>query len=86
MSSPNNYYSQEECARRGDEIYARIIQPRITAEDEGKFVVIDVETEAYEIDQDEIAASDRLIVHTPNAQMWLMRIGSRYTHHRRVRP
>jgi len=36
-------YSKEEFARRGDEIYDRDIKPHVTAEDDGKFVVIDIE-------------------------------------------
>ncbi len=78
MSIPQPRYSKEEFAQRGDEIYEREIRPHLKAEDEGKFVVIDIETEAYEIDTDELAASDRLLASHPNAQMWLMRVGSRY--------
>ena len=43
---------------------------------EGKFVAIDIETGAYEVDGDELAASDRLLARLPNAQIWLRRIGS----------
>ena len=71
-------YSKEEFARRGDEIYERDIRPHLTASDAGKFVVIDIETGAYEIDADELAASDRLLARHPEAQVWLIRIGSHY--------
>jgi hypothetical protein len=71
-------YSKKEFARRGDEIYERDIRPTLEAGNEGKFVVIDIETGAYEIDADELAASDRLLARYPNAQIWLIRIGSRY--------
>lgn len=53
-------YSKEEFARRGDEIYDRDIKPHVTAEDDGKFVVIDIETGDYEMDRDELVAHDRL--------------------------
>ena len=75
---PQPRYSKEEFARRGDEIYERDIRPRIEAGDEGKFVVIDIETGAYEIDADELAASDRLVARNSDAQLWVMRVGSRY--------
>jgi hypothetical protein len=78
MSTPQPRYSKEEFAHRGDEFYEREIRPRLTAEDEGKFVVIDIDTGAYEIDRDELAASDRLLARHPAAQMWLRRVGSRY--------
>ena len=71
-------YSKEEFARRGDEIYERDIRPRLQAQDAGKFVVIDVETGDYEVDAEEIAASDRLLARQPEAQVWLRRVGSRY--------
>jgi len=71
-------YSRDEVARRGDEIYEREVLPRLGAEDEGKFALIDVETGDYEVNSDEIAASDRLLARRPDAQVWMRQIGSRY--------
>lgn len=71
-------YSKEEFAQRGDTLYERDIEPQVTSEDEGKFAVIDIETGEYEIDRDELAASDRLIARIPDAQVWLRQVGSRY--------
>jgi hypothetical protein len=78
VAKPQPRYSKEEFARRGDEIYEREVRPRVGPSDEGKFVVIDIETGAYEIDDDELAASDRLLACNPNAQLWVTRVGSRY--------
>jgi len=72
-------YSKEEFARRGNEIYERDIQPLLAAQAEGQFVAIDIETGDYEIDADEIAASDRLLARYPEAQIWLRLIGARHT-------
>ena len=71
-------YSKEEFARLGDTIYESQLRPALEKGNEGKFVAIDIETEAYEIDTDEIAASDRLLASHPDAQTWLRRVGSRY--------
>ena len=71
-------YSKEEFARRGDAIYERDIRPHVEAGNTGKFVAIDLNTGAYEIDADELVASDRLCVRHPDAQVWLTRVGSRY--------
>lgn len=71
-------YSLEEIARRGDEIYEREVIPRLNPSDEGKYVLIDIETADYEIDRDEISASDRLLARHPDAQVWMIQIGSRY--------
>jgi len=73
-------YSKEEFARRGDHIYERHVRPSISVQDEGKFVVVDIETGSFEIDEDELKAADRLVARQPGAQLWLTRIGSRYAH------
>jgi len=70
-------YSKEEFARRGDELYERDLRPHVEAGNAGKFIVIDIETGAYEVDADELLASDRLFARHPEAQVWLRRIGSR---------
>ncbi len=80
MSAPlRPRYSKEEFARRGDEIYERDVLPHLGAQDDGRFVAIDIETGAYEIGDDEIAASDRLLARSPEAQIWFRLIGSRHT-------
>ncbi|MEG3846713.1 hypothetical protein QT971_05610 [Microcoleus sp. herbarium19] len=71
-------YSKEEFAQRGDSIYETQIRPLIEASDRGKIVAIDIETGAFEVDASEIAACDRLEAHYPDAQIWIVRIGSRY--------
>lgn len=71
-------YSREEVARRGDEIYERAVLPLLGPTDEGKYALIDIESADYEIDKDEIAASDRLLAKHPDAQVWMRQVGSRY--------
>jgi hypothetical protein len=73
-------YSKEETARLGDEIYERVVAPSVSPEDKGKFVVIDIESGDYEVDRDEIAASDRLLDRKPDAQLWLRRVGFSYAY------
>ena len=72
------HYTKEEFARRGDAIYENQLRSVLETGNEGKFVAIDIETGVYEVDSDELAASDRLLTRVPNAQVWLRRIGSRY--------
>ena len=78
MARPGPRYTKEEFARRGDAIYEREIGPQVVSENEGKFVAIDIETGAYEIDQDELTASDRLRAQRPDAQIWMRLVGSPY--------
>lgn len=68
-------YSKTEYAQRGQILYEHTIRPHLAAEDEGKFVAIDLETGAYEIDADDHTATERLLVRHPTAQIWLCRAG-----------
>jgi hypothetical protein len=78
MAAPEPRYSKEEFARRGDAIYERDVRPHVEPGNEVRYVAIDIETGAYEIDASELTASDRLRARIPSAQTWLRRIGSRY--------
>jgi hypothetical protein len=71
-------YGKEEMARRGDEIFEREIRPHVDSGNEDKFVLIDVDSGAYEIDGDERAAANRLRARHPDAQVWIRRVRSPY--------
>ena len=68
-------YSKEEFSRRGEEIFERDIRSQVADRDKNDFVLIDVETGAYEIDSDGLAASRRLLVKHPEAALFGARIG-----------
>jgi hypothetical protein len=70
----------EEHARRGDEIYECDIRPKVEAGNQGKIVAIDIDTGAFEVAEDVLTASDRLLARYPEAQTWFVRIGSRVVH------
>ena len=80
MSKTIARYSKEEIAERGDAIYERKIRPFLVASNEGKFVAIDIESGAFELDVDEMTACNRLRERVPDPQTWLMKVGSRYVH------
>jgi hypothetical protein len=67
--------NREEVTRLGQEIFERCVKSNLKPEDVGKFVVIDINTEEYEIDADDYTAVMRLRGRMPNAEMWLMRAG-----------
>lgn len=79
-------YSVEEYARLGDMIYERDVLPRVEPDDQGKFAAIDIVSGDYEVDREELAATDRLLARHPEAKIWMRRIGSRYTHRFGARP
>jgi hypothetical protein len=73
MSVRQPRYSKEEFARRGDEIYESQVRPQIEESNHGKIVAIDIETGAFEIADDLLAASKQLSARVPDAQTWFVR-------------
>ena len=69
----------EEFARRGEEIYDRDIRSLVQA-NKGKIVAIDIETGEYEIGENVLIASKSLQARKPDAQIWVVRIGSPAVH------
>lgn len=73
MPYPN--YAPEEVESRGEEIYERQIRSQIEAGNKGKFVVIDIETGQYEVDDDDLRATKRILARRPNAVLYGLRVG-----------
>ncbi|GAP97075.1 hypothetical protein [Leptolyngbya sp. NIES-2104] len=73
-------YSKEEFAQRGNEIYESQVRPQIEQGNFGKIVAIDIETGAFELANDTITASDRLLEQHPEAQIWCVRVGHKGVH------
>jgi hypothetical protein len=71
-------YSNEEAARLGNGIYDRVIRPKMTEEDHGKYVAIDMDSGEWEMDVEEMAAGDHLLNRLPDAQIWMTRVGFGY--------
>jgi hypothetical protein len=71
-------YSKEEFARRGDEIYESQVRSQVEEGNNGRIVAIDIETGDFEVDKSEVVACDRLEARHPDAQIWIVRIGSRH--------
>ena len=61
----------------GKEIYQRNIRPKLGPEHRGKFVVIDVKTGDYVINDNEMAADSELRKIRPDAFTWTERVGLR---------
>jgi hypothetical protein len=78
MPAHRRRYTKEETARRGDAIYERDLRAVLEPDHNDDYVVIDIETGAYEVDADQLAAADRLAARVPDAQVWLRKVGSRY--------
>ena len=80
MTAQQPRYSKEEYARRGNDLYERQVRWRVEAGNKGKIVAIDIDTGAFEVADDLLMASDRLLARYPDAQPWFVRIGYRAVH------
>ena len=80
MASTKRRYEKLEFAQRGDEAYEMQVRPCLTLADDGRFAAVDIETGAYEIDKNELRACDKLSARVPDAQIWLVKVGSRHLH------
>ena len=75
MTAPQPRYSKEEHSRRGTAMYEQRVRPQVEAANRGKVVAVDVDTGDFEVAEDSLAASQRLLVRHPDAQIWCVRIG-----------
>jgi hypothetical protein len=73
-------YSKEEFAQRGDALYESQIRSQVEEGNHGKIVAIDIETGAFELADDTMAATRQLYERLPDAQPWVLRIGYRAVH------
>jgi hypothetical protein len=70
-------HDRDDLARRAKDLYERCIRERVEAEadNEGRFVAVDVESGDYEIADDALGAGAGLRRRRPEASVYLMRVG-----------
>ena len=66
----------EEIESRGTAIYESKIRHLVEPDETGKFMVIDVYSGDYEIDEHDGTATGRLLKRRPGAVSWAVRVGS----------
>lgn len=60
---------------RAETMYRARIQPLVEPRDNGKYLILDIDTGDYEIDQDEVAATKRAQQRHPNGTLVALRVG-----------
>jgi hypothetical protein len=73
MAYPN--HSPEEVESLGEAIYQQRIRDKVESQHKGEFLVVDVETGEYEIDEDDVKATQRALAKRPDAALYGLRIG-----------
>lgn len=66
--------TKEEIVRLGREIYEREIRAKVEPEHDSEFLVVDITTGSFEVDESDIKASDRAVEKNPDAVLYLMRV------------
>ena len=74
-------YTIDEVCDRGEKIYEEQIKHLVEPREKGKFIVIDIESGDYEIDQEELEASERLKQRRPDSIRFLARVGCKVAYH-----
>ncbi len=74
-------YTMDEVCDRGEQIYKNHIKRFVEPQENGKFIVIDIESGDYEIDEEELEAFDRLKIRRPVAETFMTRIGCCAAYH-----
>jgi hypothetical protein len=57
------------------DVYDRIALPFLKPEHDGRYVVVDIDHDDYEIDADHYNATARLMARRPGARLWSFRAG-----------
>ena len=69
-------YTTEEVGRLGRQLYDQKLRSTVEPTHTGKILVLDTRTGEYEIADDDLTASDRLLGRKPDAVVYGVRIGS----------
>ncbi len=74
-------YTLEEIAQRGHEIYSRDIRDVVMPDNKGRFLILDIPSGDYEMDDDDLSAEELLRSRCPSGIFFGLRIGytSAYT-------
>ena len=72
---PTQKYTIDEVCDQGEKIYAEQIKHLVEPQENGRFIVIDIESGDYEIDVEDIDASRRLWEWRPDSVRFGARIG-----------
>ena len=78
---PFDDYPPGEICARGEKIYREQIKSQLPPSEKGKFILIDIESGDYEIDEDYLTASNRLRKRRPAAVNCGLRIGYKAAFH-----
>ena len=75
MSTVAKPRTADEIGDVAEDLLKRVIEPTLPPTDAGRFICVDIDSGAYEVDDDDMAAVDRLLARVPGAESYLGRVG-----------
>lgn len=72
---PRTTYAPEEIGRIAEDIYQRQIRSQVFPQHKGEFLILDIDSQDYEIDDNDVAAEKRLRKRRPDGTFFALRIG-----------
>jgi hypothetical protein len=75
MAPRKHKYSAAEVDRRGYEIYHNQVRPLVAEDNQGRIVAVDIDSGAFEVDDNRLVAETRLRARFPEAEIWYAQIG-----------
>jgi hypothetical protein len=75
MKVRSQKYAPGEIGRKGEEIYRRLIRPALEAENMGRLIGIDVDSEDFEFGDDVLDVTHCLLARRPDAWIAMLRVG-----------
>jgi len=72
---PHASYKSEDITRCGQTLYDEGIRSQVEATNFGKYIAVDIETGAYEIADEHLAAAEQALAKHPGAPLYVLRIG-----------
>ena len=72
---PHPRFTGDKIVERGQALYDQKIREKVEPQQNGKFLVLDIETGDYEIDVNSYAAYERAAATRPDAPFYLLRVG-----------
>jgi hypothetical protein len=75
VSTPTETLDREERARRGRALYEERIRPRVEAGNRGKFLVINLDSGDFEMDESDLVAGQKADARFGSAAQLMLRVG-----------
>jgi len=72
---PSMTTSHLELVKQGQAVYDRELRPKLEPKHKGEYLVLDVDTGEYELDEDECAAIRRARARKPHTLFYILRVG-----------